>query len=197
MARVKGVLLETTIIGIRGSIAAGRLSRESVETRLEPADVELLDAKVEPTRWYPVEHIVHMMDLLAEQMGGPRDEALRRLGAAAVDILRQSANYPQLDFEEGCVDGAGSMQLRGVGRKIASMWPAMYDFGQTRVESVPDSTEILLHYEDLGDSTGPVRYTIEGFTRRIASLVSGGALGVTYDEPAVGHLIARIGPGKG
>jgi hypothetical protein len=86
------------------------------------------------------------------------------------------------------------MQLRGVGRKIASMWPAMYDFGQTRVEWLPDSMEILLHYEDLGDCTGPVRYTIEGFTRRVASLVSGGALGVRYEEPGAGHLIARIGP---
>ena len=192
MPHVKGILLETTVRGIQGALGAGSLTRDALEAALEPRDLALLEEKLDPTRWYPVASIANLAELLAAQVDAPREEALRRLGAGAVEILRNAGTYQQLQFEPGCLVPGDAVQLRSIGRLIASMWPAMYDFGSTRVEPVADEVAILLHFEALGDCPRAVRHTIEGFTARVGALVSDGALAATYPECPAERIVVRL-----
>jgi hypothetical protein len=193
MPGVKGILLATTVRGIHGAISGGALTREAAESRLEARDVELLDEKLDPTRWYPVSSIASMADLLAGVMGGPSEEALRRLGGGAAEILRASRTYQQLNFEPGCLQMGDVTQLRSLGRLIASVWPAMYDFGTARVEPEPESSAIVLRFEGLGTCPAAVRHTIEGFTARIADLISDGALEASYPACPADQIVIRLG----
>jgi len=192
MAQVKGILLATTVQGIHGALAAGSLARETVEARLEPRELQLLDEKLDPTRWYPVDSIANLMELLAGVLGGPRDLALRRLGEAAVEILRSNGTYQQLAFEPGSLETGDPSELRAAGRLIASVWPAFYDFGTTRIEPEADSNAILLHFEDLGSCPSPVRHTIEGFTARVAELLSAGALTAAFPAAPADRIVIRL-----
>jgi hypothetical protein len=193
MASVKGILLATTVQGIHGALASGALTREEAEARLDASDLRLLDEKLDPTRWYPVGAIANMTDLLAKVMGGPRELALRRLGEAAVEILRGNGTYQQLSFEPGSLRAGDPTQLRSAGRLIASVWPAMYDFGTTRVETEADSAAILLRFEELGACPAPVRHTIEGFAARVADLLSDGTLRASYPETSPDRIVVRLG----
>ncbi|MDH3687535.1 MAG: hypothetical protein OEP95_14980 [Myxococcales bacterium] len=193
MAHVKGILLATTVQGIHGALGAGSLKRETVEARLEARDLALLEEKIDPTRWYPVDAIANLTELLAGVLGGPRDLALRRLGEAAVEILRSNGTYRQLAFEPGSLKPGDPAELRSAGRLIASVWPAFYDFGTTRIESEAESAVILLHFEDLGSCPSPVRHTIEGFTARVAQLLSHGALSASFPAAAADHIVIRLG----
>ena len=192
MGRVKGVLLATTIAGVKASLASGKLSPEDLEAQLEAEDLALLDEKLQSAGWYPVGTIGRMAELLARALGGPREEALRRLGGAAVEILRQAGTYQQLDFEPGCVRGGDPEELRAAGRLIASLWPAMYDFGRVRVETEPGAGAVLIRYEGLAACPRPVRHTIEGFTARVADLLGDGAVTVDFPPADEGSWIVRI-----
>jgi hypothetical protein len=151
------------------------------------------DPGIDPARWYPAGAIGRMMTVLAGTLPGSLEESLSRLGGATVHILRQSGMYQQLDFEPGLVEDADLVQLRSVGRLIASMWPAMYDFGRTRVESDAGGQSILIHFEALGDCHPAILSTIEGFTAEVTSLVSAGSMRAICEQDGCGHLVARIG----
>jgi hypothetical protein len=189
---VKGILLAATVAGIQGAIADGRISRVQVEVQLDAEHIPYLDEKLEPTRWYPVGVIGAMSEVLAGIVGGLPEDAFRRLGAAGVEIVRRSGLYQQADFAPGSLCGANATQRKAFARVTASVWPAMYDFGRTRVESEAGSGAILVHYEDVAACPEPIRFTIEGFTAEVARLASNGAARVSSERPGLDHFVMRI-----
>jgi hypothetical protein len=189
---VKGILLGATVAGIQAAIAGQRIARVQVEVQLEAEHIAYLDEKLDPTRWYPVQVIGRMSDVLAGILGGMPDDALRQLGGAGVAILRQSGMYQQANFEPGSLAGANPSQMRAFARVTASVWPAMYNFGRTRVESEPGSGAVLVHYEDVAACPDSIRYTIEGFTAEIARLASADRTEVTSERPSPDHFVTRI-----
>ena len=189
---VKGILLSASVAGIQAALAEGRTSRIQVEVQLEAEHIPFLDEKLDPTRWYPVQVIGRMADVLAGIMGGMPDAAQRKLGAAGVSIIRESGTYQQADFEPGSLVGASPNEVRAFARVTASVWPAMYSFGRTRVEWEEETGAVLVHYEDVAACPESIRHTIEGFTAEVARIASDGRSQVTCERPSPDHFLTRI-----
>ncbi|MGH0033689.1 MAG: hypothetical protein ACQGVK_01535 [Myxococcota bacterium] len=189
---VKGILLSATVAGIQAALAEGRTSRVQLEVQLDADQIPCLDEKLDPTRWYPVTLIGRMAEVLAGIMGGMPDEAQRKLGAAGVAIIRESGTYPQADFQPGSLVGASPTEIRAFARVTASVWPAMYDFGRTRVEWEEQTGAVVVHYEDVAACPESVRHTIEGFTAEVARIASDGHAQVTGERPSPDHFLTRI-----
>jgi hypothetical protein len=84
---VKGVLVRSAVERLQSCLAAGRLSREQLELRLEREDLGLFekDAIVNGL-WYPATRFERLLDLIYE-VEGRRPEALVALGRSAAEGL--------------------------------------------------------------------------------------------------------------
>jgi hypothetical protein len=83
---IKGTAFQSVVDDVHRLLAAKRLSREELEARLTGEDLEILDAKVNPTAWYPIDTYERTVDLLARKQAPLRtQEYLTERGALAAE----------------------------------------------------------------------------------------------------------------
>lgn len=170
---VKGLLLVSSVDAINQAIATGRIEREEVELALDPRDLELLDAKLEPMSWYPVASLGRMTELVARMTGGDRVATLRQIGERAAESVREQGIYSQMSFDEGAVRNATTRELKSFARQTATIHNMFFNFGAPRVEVEESSDTLLIHYEDMTGYPEATRLTSEGFTAAMATRALG------------------------
>lgn len=170
---VKGLLIISSVTAINAAREAGEISQTEVEFALEADDLALLEAKLEPTRWYPVASLGRMSELLAKMAGGDRVEALRAMGAKSVAAVREQDIYSQMAYEEGTLENASALQLKSFARTAATLHNMFFNFGQPRVEADAAGDAILIHYENVEGYPDATRITSEGYTAAMATLALG------------------------
>ena len=84
----KGLIVIMAMVPVKQAIHAGQIAREDVELRLGE-HAEILDQKISPALWYPVDVTGVFHEIMAEQMPGPRQAALTDQGISAVRHLSQ------------------------------------------------------------------------------------------------------------
>jgi hypothetical protein len=77
---IKGSAMEAVVADVNRLVEAGRLSREELEVRLAAADLKILDSKIFPASWYPLETYGRLSELLMEAEGHGDPEALQATG---------------------------------------------------------------------------------------------------------------------
>lgn len=125
-ASIKGTVIVAVTDDLLRLVESGRISRDALEARLEARDVEILDAKIQPALWYPIESYDRLLRLLVEVEGGREPEAfLRARGRKAAARLAETGLYAQLRGDTN----AGTLELAQVKRTL-SVWFAMLNFSQ-------------------------------------------------------------------
>jgi hypothetical protein len=99
---------------------------------------ELLDQKISPTLWYPVEASGAFHEIMAEQLPGPRQAALADRGIWAVRHVSQQDVYGQLDFKGRSRDETRSRDVIDCGRRVSTIIHSFYNFGEAVFEGDPD-----------------------------------------------------------
>lgn len=123
---IKGTVIVAVTDDLLRLVESGRISRDAVEARLEARDVEILDAKIQPALWYPIESYDRLLRLLVEVEGGREPEAfLRARGRKAAARLAEIGLYAQLRGDTN----VGTLELAQVKRTL-SVWFAMLNFSQ-------------------------------------------------------------------
>lgn len=84
---VKGELLGPVVEELLERLDGATLGRERLEVALEPRDLTLLEEKIRPHRWYPMQSYGRIVELLAEASGTGRTEAFLERGARAARAL--------------------------------------------------------------------------------------------------------------
>ena len=79
---------------------AGGISADQLEARLEAADLALLDGKVQPALWYPIESYRRLTELLLDLAGRGDPHYVADRGARAAQRLWESGLYVQLQHGE-------------------------------------------------------------------------------------------------
>ncbi len=150
----KGTLILTPVKGIRSAIRAGALDRTAIESGLSRATLEVVDAKISATEWYPFAALTEMVELLARQIGGDRETALRTLGAASVDSIRQIGLYSQLDYEPGKLARGTLADYGRFARLASSVFGSFFDFGTMTSGVDADARRLTLRHEDVAPMMG-------------------------------------------
>ena len=190
---VKGILILGSVMAIRSAIKSCRITRDSVELMLEARDIEILDAKIEPHRWYPIDIHGRLQEVVAKIVGGDRIAAFKVIGANGAGMVRDTGTYGQMDFDEGDLVGAPKQARRFFARKAATMHEMMFNFGTCRVEVDDKTNETFIHYEEVSDFPESIRYGTLGFTAAVAKLATGVALDVSIEGVEEDRFTMRIG----
>lgn len=198
-----GLLLDAVVASVQTAIAGGRISRVQVEVQLEAAHIGFLDEKPDPARPVPVDVLGSMAEVLAGILGGMPDDTLRRLGAAAARTIRRSGRYPQAAFDRGSLVSGDPGRMRAFAAGVAGLWPALCDFGRTRIEGDPARGGFDVHYEGVSALPESLRHGMEGLTAAVVAIASHGSATVTSERPSPDRFATHIvlpdasGPSRG
>jgi hypothetical protein len=165
---IKGSVLDQLVADVNRLREAGRISPEQLAARLEPEDLELLERKLSPSTWYPIDCYRRLTEVLLDLEGYGSKDFLRMRGQAVAERLIESGVYQQMERLKA--SAAPSMSMEEYTRRTrltASIYGAVFNFTHWKVLADPDHPKRLLleitgaeHYPEV------LRYTTEGFLTR-------------------------------
>jgi hypothetical protein len=171
---IKGTIFQGVIEDLQRLRDSGRVSPQKLADRLADAELDLLDTKVYPSSWYPMESYARITDLLCELEGGDGPDYFRARGAANAKRLIDGGLYSQLDFLkrwERTIEGREDNDLEAVTesymrslRLVTSLSGSIYSSGTWTVERDPDrGARVRIEIRDAAAYSEGMRYAIEGF----------------------------------
>jgi len=177
---IKGSAFTGVVEDLQKLVAHGELTRDEIERRLDPSDLELLDSPVAPGFWYPMACYDRILDLLVEVEAGddPRAYLMAR-GERAMKRLMDLGLYNQFaSLEKGWT--------RLSGRVMSTMGQVVYNFMSFEIVSgLPDgapegveSERFTILVRDGGRLSANAQATIEGATAALAARAARGPVEV-------------------
>ncbi|GEM_PF-2029129 len=193
----KGLIVIMGMVPVKRAIRAGRIAREDVELRLGE-HAEILDQKISPALWYPVEATGVFHEIMAEQLPVPRQTALVDQGISAVRHLSNQDIYGQLDFKGRSLDETRSRDVINFGRRVSTIIHSFYNFGEAVFEG--DSEKKLNYYlrwTDIAPLPDSIRFVTEGFIQEIIANVNSTPMQVISKRPTPDRIEFAIRPHGG
>jgi len=194
---IKGTAFAAVVDDLRGLIEAGRLSRASLEARLEAEDLRILDARISPGLWYPLASYARLCAVLVEVEGRGRPEAyVAQRGARAAERLFAAGLYLQL--ERGEELGAQKRE-RGEGwtavegNLVTSLAGAIFNVSRWRFEVDPDDERVhRILVSEAAELPEVSRLAAQGFVEYTATRLSGVALRVESERVARDRIVFTL-----
>jgi hypothetical protein len=157
---IKGTAFISAVTDLQELVQSGRLRREQLELRLRPEDVEIIDSKILPGDWYPIESYGRVLELLGEVDGGGASYHIRR-GRRTAERLLKSGIYRQLDRAVEQRAEKDRASLIGI---MLTVGRTLYNFGSWEILR-DQSSERVLRFELRQMAALPenARITIQGF----------------------------------
>jgi len=97
---IKGSALSSVVEDVRALRDSGRISADRLEASLEAHDLALLETKIQPALWYPIQSYTRLTRLLLEVAGRGDPQYVVDRGARAAQRLWESGLYVQLEHGE-------------------------------------------------------------------------------------------------
>jgi hypothetical protein len=155
---VKGTAIQSVVADVKRLVEEGRVSRDELEARLAREDLEILEEKILPSRWYSLGSYGRLTAILFEREGNRRTEYLLERGRRAAERLQKAGLYAQFSLDK-------ERWGERVGKILVSLGPAIYrdtqwsyDFA-TQGEGISYTIEVVIpaEFPDL------CRYQTQGF----------------------------------
>lgn len=165
---VKGTLLVGAVVAVRRLRDRGEVLAEQLEARLSGTALELIDQKIDVTRWYPVAAFCELLDFNWEVTGDRDLEFMRQQGAQTAERLFERGIYQQLDYAQRTERVQSSDSLVRQARLIATITGTLYNFLDVEVcvdAEQPDQLEI--RYHNAAEFSEALRFTTEGFMNQV------------------------------
>ena len=159
-------------------VEAGRVTRASLERRLDPADLAHLDAAPLPTSWYPVAVYDRMLRVLLDLEGGNDAQYLVDRARKGMEALMRGGIYKQLERAEAAVRDNARDWFERSGHILATLPSAFFNLGAWRLSR--DASRGVFTLEGSGLDLPPcvlrivqgaVEYVAEQLTERQVSVV--------------------------
>jgi hypothetical protein len=195
---IKGSAFQSVVEDVQRLLEGDRVSREQLEVRLEPADLRLLDEKVLPALWYPIETYRRLSELLMEIEGGGRMEYIVRRGARAAERLFALGIYQQLRRGEAIAEeirSSGSTWSQQDGAIMASLAGAIFSFTTWRFAADPeDRGEHRIEVSDAAALPEVARFAAQGFIEYVSTRLVKAHVRVTSERPAPDRVVFHLKP---
>lgn len=186
---VKGSAVASVIEDVNRLVAEGRITRTELEVRLERADVELLEQKVLPSSWYPMDSYGRLTRLLFEIDGRKSDAYLVERGRRAAERLRAAGLYAQLAVDH-------ERWGERLGQMMIPLGPTMFRDTVWRVEQrdVGGAMHFGIEVDVPADFPDLCRLQIQGFIEHAASHAAGRSVEVSSKREAPTRMVLRGRP---
>jgi hypothetical protein len=182
---VKGVLVRNALERIQSHLAAGRLTREQLELRLEREDLALFEKDgVVNGLWYPAARYERLLEVIF-QAEGRHPEALIDLGRSTAESLLEASAFSGI-FEatarRGRHESGGPLLM-----KFAEL---MLNFTRWTYVGV-SADEFCVEVSEAADYHDHARYTAQGLIERFGSRLFETPLRMTSERPAHDRILFR------
>jgi hypothetical protein len=169
---IKGTALASAVGDLLEFVERGRLTREQMEVRLRPEDLEIVDAKILPGDWYPIASYGRILDLLGSVSGGGAAYHLQR-GRRTAERLFASGIYKQLDraVEQKQKAEADESALIAI---MLTVGRTLYNFGAWEmVRDTGSRRRLRFELRQMEALPENARITIQGFVEWAAEHIVG------------------------
>jgi len=195
---IKGSAFHSVVEDVQRLLQEGRISREGLEVRLEAADLPILDEKVLPALWYPIETYRRLSELLMEIEGGGRMEYIVRRGARAAERLFALGIYQQLRRGEVIAEeirSSGSMWTQQDGAIMASLAGAIFNFSTWRFVADPENRGgHRIEVTDAAVLPEVARFAAQGFIEYASTRLAKAPVRVTSQRPTPDRVVFQLRP---
>jgi hypothetical protein len=127
---IKGTGFQSAVDDIRRLLDSRQLTREELEAQLTPDDLLILESKIGPFTWVPVDTYARVVDVLIaiEAEGDPEGYLFER-GWRAAERLHKAGLYSQFE---------ASLEKWGlrVGKLIVTLGPELWNFTEWEFELI-------------------------------------------------------------
>jgi len=186
--RIKGTAFFLARRDLLSLIESGRLTRASLERRLEPADLPHLDAAPLATSWYPVPGYDRMLRVLLELEGGGNPQYLVDRARKGMEALMRGGMYKQLERAEVAVRESGRDWFERSGHILATLPSAFFNQGAWRLSR--DGSRAIFTLEGSGvELPACVQRIVQGAVEYVAEQLTEGRVDVVPHAVGQGRVL--------
>lgn len=187
---IKGSVIVAVTDDLQRLLDEGRLRRETLEARLEPEDLETLDAKIQAALWYPIASYDRLLRALLDAEGPPDEEAwLRGRGRRSAERLRAAGIYAQLGRPQGAPPGLDERRIR----LTLSLWKALITFARWEVTAEAESPPTFrIDVEDAAAFPRVLRVANAGFLEGVFGGLAERRVAVSIADERADRFAYRI-----
>lgn len=180
---IKGTGFQSVIDDIQRLLDTRQLTREELEAQLTPDDLIILESKIGPASWVPIDTYRRVVDILisVEAHGDPEGYLFQR-GWRAAERLHKAGVYSQFD---ATVEKWGMR----VGKLIVTLGPVMYNFTEWAFELETAARAFRVVVRAGVEFPECARFTALGFIEYLARSATGLTLRVTSERLPDGRII--------
>jgi hypothetical protein len=184
---VKGYIVVSVVEPVREALEGGRIGRDQLELILGDR-AAVLEEKIDPFRWYPVETLEGFYRLIAKAKGGDERSAMHELGRGQFEQLAALGVHQQLSFAEGAMLDASEKEVESWGRLVCTMLRSVYNFSEMGFEADPAAPQ-RYHVDWRGIETleESIPEVTLGFIRALVKRSLGPQAQVTLERLAPDH----------
>jgi hypothetical protein len=183
---VKGASFLRTCEAVHGFVEQGLISRDALEVQLSADALRLLEQKVEPSLWYPLDAVDELSRLLVDFEGEGDPRYMCTVGERSLHGLLERDTFR--NFIEGAM-----LQIGNEGPTLIRLAGLIYDFGCWTFEG-DDLREFVVTLDEAGSLPEIAPHTICGFMEALVAHCSDHRVRVTLDRPSRDRVIFRAAP---
>jgi hypothetical protein len=128
---IKGSALSSVVEDVRALRDSGRISADRLEASLEAADLALLETKIQPALWYPIQSYARLTGCCSRSRAAATRSTSSTAAPRAAQRLWESGLYVQLQHgEEKAAKArrAGGAMTERDARMITTLSGAIFNF---------------------------------------------------------------------
>jgi hypothetical protein len=157
---VKGSLLLGAAVAVRRRSQRGEIGAEEL-AKLSPEALELVDAEIAVSRWYPMRLMQELVDLDWRAAGGD-PEYQRQAGRRTANHFAKTGLYQQVEYARSNRGARTQRDVLRQSRMVCTITSTLYDFIEARSELLgKDRLQVV--FENAAAFPEALRYSTEGF----------------------------------
>lgn len=184
---IKGTAFLSAHADVNALLARGAVTRQELEAALEAEDLRLLDRKVQPADWYPIESYRRLLRVLCDKESGGDEQAyLIARGERAGERIAATGIYQQLDT---------NAELLGTrtGRIVITIAGLIYNFTSWHFERAGSSIgHFSIRVEQAEAFPEAARFTTQGFIQYVSARIVGNPMRATSERPLPSRIFFHI-----
>lgn len=190
---IKGIAILQLVEDVCRLRDEGSVSTDELEARLTPAGLAMLDQKMRPTGWYPIDGYQSLARLLCDTLGSGSADYLRARGGASAERLLAAGIYQQIDYVANRYRPADQEELQSGLKLMITLQGSLLNFGSWSVTVDPEHEgRVQIEIGDAACFPEELCHATAGFVTRLGQKAGSSGLEWFHERPEPDRVVLRM-----